>query len=117
MRVLKSFVFAFQGLKDALQHEKNFQVECVMALLAGIAGFYFSLSPSEWCLLLLCSGLVLGTEIMNSAIEKLCNRVTMQKDPLIKKIKDLSAAAVLITAAFSFTIGCIIFLPKIKMLF
>ena len=116
-RVLKSFVFAFQGLKDSFLTEKNFQIEYVVALLITGAGIYFSLSATEWMILLLCFGLVLSLEIINSAIEKLCNKVCSEYDATIKKVKDMSAAAVLIAAIFSFIIGCIIFLPKIKMLF
>ena len=117
MRFLKSFVNAFRGLKVCLTYEKNFQIQFVIALIAAGAGFYFSLSATEWMILLICFAVVLSFEIINSAIEKLCNMVCADYNLTIKKIKDMSAAAVLLSAIITFIIGGIIFLPKIKLLF
>ncbi|MDP4284830.1 MAG: diacylglycerol kinase family protein [Bacteroidota bacterium] len=115
MRVLKSFLVAFEGLKDCFLHEKNFQVQFTIAILVTAAGIYFSISSMEWIILLICFAVVLSFEIINSAIEKLCNMVCSDYNLSIKKIKDMSASAVLFSAIISFIIGCIIFLPKIKM--
>jgi diacylglycerol kinase len=117
MRVLKSFSFAFQGLKDCLLNEKNFRIQYVTALIILIAGIFFSLNSMEWVSILLCFALVLSFEIINSAIEKLCDLVCPSINPVIKKVKDMCAAAVLVSAIISFIIGCIIFIPKIKELF
>jgi diacylglycerol kinase len=117
MRVLKSFSFAFQGLKDCLLNEKNFRIQYVTALIILIAGIFFSLSNMEWISILICFALVLSFEIINSAIEKLCDLVCPSISPVIKKVKDMCAAAVLVSAIISFIIGCIIFIPKIKELF
>lgn len=117
MRFLKSFVHAFHGLMDCLIREKNFQIQYVIALIVTGAGIYFSLNSTEWMVLLLCFALVLSFEIINSAIEKLCNLVCAEFNLTIKKVKDMSAAAVLLSAIITFIIGCIIFIPKIKMLF
>jgi diacylglycerol kinase len=117
IRVIKSFSFAFHGLKDCLLHEKNFKIQCLAAFLVVAAGFFFSLNSTEWLALLLCSAVVLSLEIINSAIEKLCNLVSPDFNLTIKKVKDMSAAAVLVSAIFSFLIGCLIFLPKLWTLF
>lgn len=114
MRVLKSFLFALRGLKDCLLHEKNFRIQFVMALFIVAAGFFFSLSSMEWIVILICFAVVLSFEIINSAIEKLCDLVCPTFNLTIKKVKDMSASAVLFSAIISFIIGCIIFLPKIK---
>jgi diacylglycerol kinase len=116
MRVLKSFVFAFHGLKDCLLHEKNFQVQLVIALMVAAAGVFLSLSSIEWMIILICFAMVLSLEIINSAIEKLCDLVCPTFNLTIKKVKDMSASAVLFSAIITFIVGCIIFLPKIKML-
>ncbi|HEY9340610.1 MAG TPA: diacylglycerol kinase family protein [Hanamia sp.] len=116
MRFLKSFLFALNGLRDAIRHEKNFQIQCIVALLVIIAGIFFSISAAQWIAILICIAMVLSFEIMNSAIEKLCDFVCPSINPAIKKIKDLSAGAVLLSAIISFIVGCIIFIPKIKML-
>lgn len=117
MRVIKSFACAFAGLRDCLLHEKNFRIQYLTALLVIIAGLFFSLSETEWMIIFLCFAVVLSFEIINSAIEKLCDLVCPQFNLTIKKVKDMSASAVLLSAIISFIVGCIIFLPKIIALF
>lgn len=117
MRVIKSFACAFEGLKDCLLHEKNFRIQYVVALLIIIAGLSFSISKMEWLVILLCFAVVLCFEIINSAIEKLCDLVCPQFNLTIKKVKDMSASAVLLAAIISFIVGCAIFLPKVIALF
>ncbi|MDQ2720878.1 MAG: diacylglycerol kinase family protein [Bacteroidota bacterium] len=117
MRILKSFVFAIHGLKDCFLHEKNFQIQFLIAVFVTLAGFFFSLSSTEWLIILICFSVVLSFEIVNSAIEKLCDMVCPTFNLSVKKIKDMSASAVLFAAFISFIIGCIIFFPKIKLMF
>ena len=113
MRVIKSFACAFDGLKDCILHERNFRIQYIIAILMVIAGIFFSISISEWMIILLCFAVVLSFEIINSAIEKLCDLVCPDFNLTIKKVKDMSASAVLLSAIIAFVIGCIIFLPKI----
>lgn len=113
MRVIKSFACAFDGLKDCILHEKNFRIQYIIAILMVIAGIFFSISVPEWMIILLCFAVVLSFEIINSAIEKLCDLVCSDFNLTIKKVKDMSASAVLLSAIIAFVIGCIIFLPKI----
>jgi diacylglycerol kinase len=117
MRVIKSFGWAFNGLKDCILHEKNFRIQYIIALLIVIAGIFFSISASEWMIILICFAVVLSFEIINSAIEKLCDLVSPEFNLTIKKVKDMSASAVLLAAIISFIVGCIIFLPRILLLF
>ena len=116
-RVLKSFVFAFNGLKDCILHEKNFQVQFVISIFVIAAGIFFSITKAEWLVILICFSVVLSLEIINSAIEKLCDLVCPEFNLTIKKVKDMSASAVLFSAIISFIIGCFIFLPKIQQVF
>lgn len=117
MRVIKSFGWAFNGLKDCILHEKNFRIQYVLAIIVIIAGIFLGLSAIEWAIILLCFAVVLSFEIINSAIEKLCDLVCPDFNLTIKKVKDMSASAVLLSAIITFIIGCIIFLPKIFALF
>jgi diacylglycerol kinase len=115
-RVFKSFVFALNGLKDCILHEKNFQIQFVISILTAAAGFFLTISKTEWLVILICFAVVLSLEIINSAIEKLCDLVCPDFNLTIKKVKDMSASAVLFAAIISFIIGCIIFLPKIEVM-
>jgi diacylglycerol kinase len=110
---LRSFTYAFQGWKVLLGNEHNARIHLVAALMAVLAGFFLDISSGEWVIIVLCIGLVLAAESFNSAIEYLCNFVSPQYHELIKKIKDLSALAVLFIALAALISGIIIFLPKI----
>ena len=82
-----------------------------------IAAFILKVNGIEFCVLILTIGSVWCAEAMNSAVERTVDLVTAEKKPLAKAAKDLAAGAVLILAAGSVIIGCIIFLPKIAALF
>jgi len=70
----------------------------------------------EWIAVVVAFGFVIAMEIVNSAIENIADFVSPEKHEMIKKIKDLAAAAVLIAAITAFIIGLIIFVPKILLL-
>jgi diacylglycerol kinase len=89
----------------------------VIALLVIGAGIFFSISATEWMIILICFAVVLSFEIINSAIEKLCDLVCSDFNLIIKKVKDMAASAVLLSAIITFIVGCIIFLPKIESMF
>ncbi|AYD46644.1 diacylglycerol kinase family protein [Arachidicoccus soli] len=108
-----SFRFAFQGIKTLLQSEHNAWIHLTATILVFCFGFYFKISSQEWMTVCFAIGFVFSMEIINTAFEKLCDFVSPEKHELIKQIKDLSAAAVLIAAITAFVIGCIIFIPKI----
>lgn len=111
--LLRSFRHAFNGMFQFFLKDRNGEIHLFAALLACAAGIYFDISVSEWLAILLCIGLVIALEMMNAAIESLCDLVHETYHPLIKKVKDICAAAVLWAAIISAVIGCIIFIPKI----
>jgi diacylglycerol kinase (ATP) len=110
---LKSFTYAFQGWKVLIQNEHNARIHLVAAFLAVIGGFIFKISAVEWIIIVFAIGVVLAAEAFNSAIEYICNFVSPQYHELIKKVKDLSALAVLFVAMAALVAGFIIFIPKI----
>ncbi len=114
---MRSFYYAFKGIANALQIEFNIRIHVVAAVLVILAGFYFQIAAAEWVMIVLCICSVLAMELINTAIEQLCNHVTAEVHPAIKKIKDIAAAAVLVVAAGSLAVAFIIFLPKLISLF
>lgn len=110
---LRSFVYAGRGLLTLLQEQHNARIHALAIVCVVGLGMWLSLSVQEWALVLIACALVLGFEALNSALEYLCDRVEPQRDPLIRKAKDVSAAAVLIAAAVAALIGLLIFLPKL----
>lgn len=112
MRLIHSFTYAWQGIKYCFVSGGNFRIQLLIASIVFFAGIIFSLSATEWFTILFCTSLVLGFEMMNTAIEKLSDMITTSIHPGIKIIKDVAAGAVLIVSVISFVIACIIFLPK-----
>ena len=110
---LKSFRFAFNGIKILIKEEHNARIHLFVGSLAVVFGFLLEISKTEWLILCLTIALVISLEIVNSAIEGLADFITREKNESIKRIKDLSAAAVLVSAIASIIIGIIIFVPKI----
>ena len=110
---LASFRYAFNGLKILIREEHNARIHLFAACCVLIAGAVFKISLSEWIAVIFCIGWVIALELINSAIENTADFISKEKNETIKKIKDLSAGAVLIAAIASAVIGLIIFLPKI----
>jgi diacylglycerol kinase len=113
-RFLRSFVNGFAGLAQTFRSEQNLRIHVAIAVLVIAAGFFFGLTATEWIAITFCIGLVISAECMNSALERLADRVSLERHPLIKQAKDASAAAVLVLAIMSATVGVIVFLPRIR---
>lgn len=114
---IKSFSYALNGLKYLVKYEHNSRIHLIATILVGALGFLLQLQYYEWGMVLFCIGIVWITEILNTAIEKLCDFQTLEQHPKIKVIKDLCAGAVLISAIISLIIGLLIFLPKLYVLY
>jgi undecaprenol kinase/diacylglycerol kinase (ATP) len=112
-KALRSFVFAFNGLKILIREEQNARIHAIGALGAIVLGFVLKISMHEWVAIILAIGFVITIETINSAIENLADYVSPDKHDLIKKVKDLSAGGVLLSAITALIIGLFIFLPKI----
>lgn len=110
---IKSFTYAFNGLKLFFVSEHNGRIHLVAAIIAIGLSFYLHLSTFEWIAILGVIAAVFITEILNSSIEKLADVVTTEINPKIKIVKDLAAAAVLVSAILALAVGCLIFIPKL----
>ncbi len=101
------------GLGVGWREEQSFRVQIVLAVLIVILMFVFPLRYFERAILFLVIGFVLGLELLNSQLEDILDIVEPNHNPKIKRIKDLSAAAVLVAVLVSAIVGLIIFLPYI----
>ncbi|MCF2442909.1 diacylglycerol kinase family protein [Dyadobacter sp. CY345] len=114
-KALKSFRYAGVGMYDLFRQENNAKIHLIAAALIVIAGFWFNLSVTEWCIIIIQVALVWSAEAFNTAIEKLADTVTSDYHPSIKIVKDVAAAGVLILAISAVIVAAIIFFPKIWM--
>lgn len=110
---LRSFRFAFNGIRLLITCEHNAWIHCFIAVCTIAAGCAVSLSPAEWIVVVFAIGMVLAAEAVNSSIEALADVVSPGYNEAIKRTKDLAAGAVLILAVSAAIVGLIIFIPKL----
>lgn len=109
--LLKSFVYAGNGIVWCLKNERNMRAHfslCVYMYAYLLIYDFFVLTKIEWAIILLCNALVFSLEIVNTAIEKAVDLATEKQNPLAKISKDAAAGAVLISAIFSVIVGIVI---------
>lgn len=114
MKIFFSGLFhAIEGISSSWNIGRNFRIQVGCGVVSLALCIFLNVQGWEWIAVLLLIGGVLSLETINSSIEKLCDLITIERDPKIKTIKDLSAGAVLIFSIISLVIGCLIFIPKI----
>lgn len=110
---LGSFKFAFQGLWSLLKNEHNSRIHLLSSIIAISLGIILKINVPEWALLTIVIGLVFISELFNTSLEKLSDLVHPEWNDQIKKIKDYSAAAVLISSIIALVAGGLIFISRI----
>lgn len=107
----KSVACACHGIRMVYSQESSFRIQTIIGIIIIGLAFYLGITGIEWLLILIVIGTVLAFEIFNSTVEKMLDFIHPDEDPKIKIIKDISAAAVLVTALMAIIIGLIIFIP------
>ena len=110
---INSFKYAFRGIYAMFRSEPNARIHLVVMILVIIAGLYFEITPGQWLAVIICIGMVLAAEAFNTALEALTDLVSPEHHPLAGKVKDVAAAAVLITAITAIITGLFVFLPEL----
>ena len=108
---IKSFGYAFKGIASLIKKEHNAWIHCLAIVVVTLTGLYFCITKTEWCIVVLCFGLVLAAEGFNTAIERLVDLVSPDYHPIAGDVKDVAAGAVLICAIASAIVGMIVFIP------
>lgn len=110
---IKSFSFAFSGLKYFFLTQHNSWIHFVAAVVAIAAGYYFNISSGDWRWIIFCIGFVFAAELFNTAIESLTDLVSPQQNEMAGRVKDIAAGTVLVAAITAALIGLVIFIPRI----
>lgn len=110
---LKSFKYAFQGIKFLVKEENNFRYHLLAAVVAVALGFYLQITTTEWLVIITMIGLVLMAEAFNTSLEKLIDILHPELHPKVGKAKDIAAGAVLIIAIAAAIVGITIFAGKL----
>ncbi len=110
-RLKKSVGYAFHGIVYAFKHERNFQIECLVAFLVLVLAFWLQVESVEKGILFVIIGLVLGMELINTAFERVIDMLKPRVHPYARVVKDVMAGAVLFISFIAVLIGILIFLP------
>jgi diacylglycerol kinase (ATP) len=95
--IMNAFVYTFAGLKAVWKNELAFRTEAVVILILLPAGIWLGRSAVEWALLIASCLLILITELLNSALEAVVDRIGPQRHELSKRAKDMGSAAAFIS--------------------
>lgn len=113
-KLVESFNYAINGIIETVRTQRNMKIHLFAALCVLLACFLFDISKIEFLILAITITLVLGAEIINTAIEATIDMSTNYYHPLAKIAKNASAGAVLVTAINALIVGYIIFWNKIS---
>ena len=111
--IFRKFGYALRGLKTSFKEEKSLVIHCIVALFAIVVSAILQLSPTNWAIIILVIGIVISSELINTAIENVVDMVAFKFNFNAKKIKDIAAAATLILAIVAVIVGLLIFIPRI----
>ncbi|BCX02552.1 MAG: hypothetical protein KatS3mg053_0490 [Candidatus Roseilinea sp.] len=111
--LLASFRFAFEGIAYAFRTQRNFKVHCGVALAVVVVGLVIRLSPEQWAILALATGLVFQAELVNTALEAVVDHVSPEFHALAKVAKDCAAGAVFLTALCAVVVGLLVLGPAL----
>ncbi|MEG2727705.1 MAG: diacylglycerol kinase family protein [Mucinivorans sp.] len=110
---LRSFRYAFQGVRALFHSEPNAWIHCAASATVIFGACFFDFSAIEWALIIVAIGIVFSAEALNTSIETLCDYSCGERNEMIGRSKDLAAAGVLIASTSAAAIGFILFIPKI----
>ncbi len=114
-RALLGFPPAWRGLVHLVGTERHAQFHLVATVAVIALGWTLQIDRRDWQWLVVAIALVWMAEAMNSAVERLADRVTKAQDPLIGKAKDLAAGAVLVAAVAAAVTGALVFWPYLNL--
>jgi diacylglycerol kinase len=114
--VIAAFRYALQGFSHAIQTQRSMRIHLVIAALVVVAGVLLQLSHIEWAIIAICVGLVLASELINTALEAVVDIASPEVHPKAKIAKDAAAAAVFVFAIVSVVVGLLVFITAFERL-
>lgn len=107
------FKVAFRGIYFGVAGQSSFAVHFILTALVIILAIILKLDVLSWSLLLLCIGLVLTAELINSAVEMLFRGLPPEIQDRSWKALDVAAGAVLVASMIAAIVGCIVLVPAV----
>ncbi len=107
--LFESFKHAYNGIKFCVQHEKNIRIHIVAVIVVMFVSQFYELSSQDYVLLILTCLAVIVTEMLNTAIEVVIDKVSPTYSALAKVGKDVAAGAVFVSAITAVVVAIIMF--------
>lgn len=109
LRLLKSFGYALRGIGYGIRTQRNLRIHLVALATVILFNFIAGLSVTHWCIEILCCMLVISLELVNTALEAACDKISTKQHALIGHAKDAAAGAVLVSAVGAVVIAVLLF--------
>ncbi len=106
---IESFMHAFRGVAVVLRSEHNAWIHALATLAAIALGFALKIDRGDWLAVSLAIALVWTAEILNTAIERLCDVVSPEDHPGVRQVKDVAAGGVLVSAVGALIVAILVF--------
>ncbi len=112
-RLIARVGYALRGWVEAWKCQPNVRIQAAFVVAVTALGLYLGLSAEQWAIIVLTYGLVVATELLNSALEALTDLASPTFHPLARRAKDIAAGAVLLTAVAALIVGLLILGPPL----
>ncbi len=109
----QSVLFAWRGILRLIRMEHNARIHLAIAVVVVLVALLIDLTTWEWVSLIISMAFVFTAELINTALEVLCDVVEPNHNKAIGEIKDFAAGAVLISAISSIIVGIFVFGPRL----
>ena len=110
-RTLRTFKFSMDGLIYAYKNEQSMLIHAIGTVVTVALGIIFKIKLSEWAIVFIALGVILASELINTAIEAAVDLCTLEIHPLAKIAKDCGSAATFVLTLVSVVICLLVFVP------
>lgn len=109
IKIGHSFRYAARGILFCVRHETNMRIHIIVLLPVLFFSQFYNLTKAEFVTLLITCVLVISTEMINTAIEVIIDKVSPKYSALAKVGKDVAAGAVFVTSFMAVIVGVVLF--------
>ena len=110
-RTLRTFKYSWQGLAYAYKNEQSMWVHAIASAITIIIGIVCGLTLTEWAIVLIALGVILASELINTAIEAAVDLCTLEIHPLAKIAKDCGSASTFVLTICAVIVCLMVFMP------
>ena len=111
--VAQTFMNSLNGIRCYARDGKSIILYLVGVIFEILFAIIFNVNGLEWILIVVMLGVILSVELLNTAIEAVCDAVSKEFNPYIKIAKDCGSAATFVVSIVVVILNLIIFIPKI----